>query len=167
MEEISFTDDVLPLKDKLYRLALRITLDKAEAEDIVQETLVRVWENCKQGYDRKSIKAFSFTICRHLALDVTGHAGHGNVTIDESIELLTTGTTDHSEAKERLALVRQLMDSLPEVQRSIMELRDIEGMTYQEIAEIMNLSDSQVRVYLFRARNKIRDMVRKTEEYGL
>lgn len=167
MEGISFTNDVLPLKDKLYRLALRITLDKAEAEDIVQETLVRVWENSRQGFDRKSIKAFSLTVCRNLALDTARRAGHGNVTIDEDIEQLAAGMTDHSDAKERLALVRKLMDSLPEVQRSIMELRDIEGMTYQEIAEVMDISDSQVKVYLFRARNKIRDMVRKIEEYGL
>ena len=61
----------------------------------------------------------------------------------------------------------RLMDSLPEVQRSIMEMRDIEGMPYGEIAEAMGLSETQVRVYLFRARSRIREEIRKMEDYGL
>ena len=65
----TFRDDVLPLKDLLYRLALRITLDAVEAEDIVQETLIRVWSK-REEFDRiVSIEAFSVTVCRNLALD--------------------------------------------------------------------------------------------------
>lgn len=64
-------------------------------------------------------------------------------------------------------MVTRLMDSLPEVQRSIMEMRDIEGMPYGEIAEAMGLSETQVRVYLFRARSRIREEIRKMEDYGL
>ena len=59
------------------------------------------------------------------------------------------------------------MDTLPEVQRSIMELRDIEGKTYQEIGNILKLSESQVKVYLHRARTSIRQQVDKIEKYGL
>ena len=66
---ITFRDDLLPLKDLLYRLALRITLDAVEAEAIVQETLIRVW-NKREEFDRiVSIEAFSVTVCRNLALD--------------------------------------------------------------------------------------------------
>ncbi len=69
MKEISFRNDILPLKDKLYRLALRITFDTAEAEDIVQETLIRVWDKRDEWSQLNSIEAYCLTICRHLSLD--------------------------------------------------------------------------------------------------
>ena len=67
MKNISFRNDVLPLKNKLYRLALRITIDSAEAEDIVQETLIKVWNKREVWNEIESIEAFSLTICRNLA----------------------------------------------------------------------------------------------------
>lgn len=170
MKEISFKNDVLPLKDKLYRLALRITLDAAEAEDIVQETLIKVWERRDGWQQIDSLEAFSLTICRNMALDAAGRAGRGNVSLDQhNVEAPQTATTPSEalEGRERISLVRKAMDSLPEVQRSIMELRDIEGKTYSEIGNILQLSESQVKVYLFRARTKIREQVKQIEEYGL
>lgn len=167
MKEISFKDDVLPQKDRLYRLALRITLDTAEAEDVVQDTLIKVWEQMQHGVEMKSVEAYSQTVCRNLALDVAGRAGHGNVVLDEADEQKAAVTQDLSDVRERLSLIRNQMDALPEVQRSIMELRDIEGKTYQEIGNILQLTESQVKVYLFRARAKIREQVKKIEEYGL
>lgn len=167
MKCISFRDDVLPLKDKLYRLAVRITLDTAEAEDVVQETLVKVWKRCSDWEDPKEVEAFSYTVCRNAAIDAADRAGRGNVTLDEAKEKADFTVTNAADTAERLSIVKKLMDNLPEIQRSIMELRDIEGKTYQEIADILDISDSQVKVYLFRARTKIREQVRKIEEYGL
>lgn len=167
MKEYSFTNDVLPLKDKLYRLALRITLQTDEAEDIVQETLIRVWEHRTEWPELQSIEAYSLTICRRLALDAANRAGRGNVQLMEHDAQSLLQTAESQDARERMALVRQLMDSLPEVQRSIMELRDIEGYSYQEIADVLQLSDSQVKVYLHRARTTLRQLVEKTERYGL
>ncbi len=167
MKCISFRDDVLPLKDKLYRLAVRITLDTAEAEDVVQETLVKAWKRCSEWENKKEVEAFCYKVCRNAAIDAAGRAGRGNIALEDAKGRAETVIHNNSEAKERLAIVRRLMDGLPEIQRSIMELRDIEGKTYQEIADILNISDSQVKVYLFRARTKIREQVRKIESYGL
>ena len=75
MKNISFRNDVLPLKNKLYRLALRITIDSAEAEDIVQETLIKVWNKREVWNEIESIEAFSLTICRNLALDAVKKLG--------------------------------------------------------------------------------------------
>ena len=69
MKKISFRNDILPLKNELYRLALRITLNPAEAEDIVQETMIKVWNRRDQWDEIESIEAFCLTICRNLALD--------------------------------------------------------------------------------------------------
>ena len=169
MKEISFRDDVLPLKDMLYRLALRITLDTAEAEDVVQDTLIRVWEHRAEWDEIASLQAYSQTICRHLALDVANKAGHGNLQLDEDLQIKTNqaGVEEKLQWQEKLSLVKRLMDSLPEVQRTIMELSDIEGRTYQEIAIAMGLTETQVKVYLHRARTKIKTKVEEIEEYGL
>jgi RNA polymerase sigma-70 factor (ECF subfamily) len=176
MKKISFRDDVLPMKNRLYRLALRITLNPAEAEDAVQDTLIKVWEHREEWERIESIEAYAHTICRNIALDMAGKAGHGYVQLNEELRVKNEESSmfnvqcsmfNEFEQKERLSLVKKLMDTLPEVQRSIMELRDIEGKTYQEIGNILKLSESQVKVYLHRARTSIRQQVDKIEKYGL
>lgn len=169
MKKISFRDDVLPLKDRLYRLALRITLNPAEAEDAVQDTLIKVWEHREEWERIDSIEAYAHTICRNIALDMAGKAGRGNVQLSEDSSMLNAQCSmfNEYEQKERLSLVRKIMDTLPEVQRSIMELRDIEGKTYQEIGNILKLTESQVKVYLHRARTSIRQQAEEIEKYGL
>jgi len=160
---------VLPLKDRLYRLALRITLNPAEAEDAVQDTLIRVWEHREEWEQIDSIEAYAHTICRNIALDMAGKAGRGNVQLNEDSSMFNVQCSmfNDFEQKERLSLVRKIMDTLPEVQRSIMELRDIEGKTYQEIGNILKLTESQVKVYLHRARTSIRQQAEEIEKYGL
>lgn len=69
MQEISFRDDILPLKDKLFRLALRITFNRAEAEDVVQETLIRVWNKRDEWTQFGSVEAYCLTVARNLAID--------------------------------------------------------------------------------------------------
>ena len=107
---------------------------------------------------------------------MAGRAGRGNVQLstinlstDSQLSTLNSQLLpdESQEQKERIALVRKIMDTLPEVQRSIMELRDIEGKTYQEIADILKLSETQVKVYLHRARTSIRQQAEKIEKYGL
>ena len=167
---------MLPMKNRLYRLALRITLNPAEAEDAVQDTLIKVWEHREEWERIESIEAYAHTICRNIALDMAGKAGHGNVQLNEELRVKNEESSmfnvqcsmfNEFEQKERLSLVKKIMDTLPEVQRSIMELRDIEGKTYQEIGNILKLSESQVKVYLHRARTSIRQQVDKIEKYGL
>ena len=85
MKEISFRNDVLPLKDKLFRLALRITLNREDAEDIVQETLIRVWKECQEGKEIDNVEAFSLTICRNLSLDHNAKLEQRNVAFDEDV----------------------------------------------------------------------------------
>ena len=69
MKKISFRNDILPLKNELYRLALRITLNPAEAEDVVQETMIKVWNRRDHWEELDSIEAFCLTICRNIAVD--------------------------------------------------------------------------------------------------
>ena len=162
MENISFRTTVLPLSDRLFRLALRITMNRAEAEDVVQDTLLRVWEQRSQWEQINSLEAFAIAICRNRALDVLKRAGRNTKSLDEvdDVHSPMPNVQSSMEAREQLSLVRRLMDSLPELQRTIMLLRDIEGKTYQEIAQTLDISETQVKVYLHRARTKIKEGIK-------
>lgn len=168
MENARFRTEILPLKDKFFRLALRITLDRAEAEDITQETLIRMWEQRDGWNEIQSLEAWGLTICRNFALD---HIRKRQLQIEREQDFLTP-SLPHSvtssllsvpppdeqlDQKQRVEAVLQLIDQLPEVQRTVIQLRDIEGMRYDEIAQATGLSETQVKVYLHRARKRIRE----------
>ena len=170
MKNISFRNDVLPLKDVLYRLALRIIQKHEEAQDVVQETLIKVW-NKRDEWDKiASIEAFSLTICRNMALDRL----RSKTSQNESLDSVLPDTPDQESnpyeqmlQKDRIDLVRRMVNSLPEKQRSCMQLRDFEGKPYKEIAAILNISEDQVKVNIFRARQAIKQRYQQIEEYGL
>ena len=159
MENISFRTTVLPLSDKLFRLALRITMNKAEAEDVVQDTLLKVWEHREEWEQINNLEAFAIATCRNRALDVMKRAGRNTEKLDEMAYFSSQTPQEQLEADEQISLVNRLMDDLPEVQRTIMLLRDIEGKTYQEIAQTLDISETQVKVYLHRARTKIKERI--------
>ena len=85
MNNVSFRNDVLPLKNALYRLALRITLSREEAEDIVQDTLIKVWNKRDNWQSVENIEAYSMTVCRNLALDATRRKDNNNEPIDKRL----------------------------------------------------------------------------------
>jgi RNA polymerase sigma-70 factor (ECF subfamily) len=165
MENVSFRTTVLPLSDRLFRLALRITMNRAEAEDVVQDTLLKVWEQREEWERIDSLEAYALTVCRNRALDSLKRMGRDTQSLDEmdGSSHATESGLRRLEAREQLSLVRKFMDGLPEVQRTIMLLRDIEGKTYQEIAQTIGVSETQVKVYLHRARTKIRKELEITD----
>lgn len=169
MEQFSFRNDILPLKDKLYRLALRITLNTGEAEDIVQDTMIKVWKNRESLSDVVSIEAYCLTVCRNLSIDRSQKKEAQTAELKEAYGQSDGAmTADEKLAHdEKLQVIRRLFDQLPEKQRTVMQLRDIEGKSYKEIAQIMNLSEEDVKVTLFRARRKIRKQYLEIENYGL
>jgi RNA polymerase sigma-70 factor (ECF subfamily) len=170
MRKISFRNDVLPLKNALYRLALRITLNHAEAEDIVQDTLIKVWDKRDQWPEIDSIEAFSMTICRNLSLDHIKKAESQNDSLEETpMERPDASSNPYEQMlqKDRIELVHKLIDALPEKQRSCMQLRDFEGKTYKEIAEILVITEEQVKVNIFRARQQIKQRFKEFDNYGL
>jgi len=170
MRDLDFRQDLLPLKDKLFRLALRITLDRPEAEDIVEDTLVRVWNKREDLGQVDSVEAYCLTVCRNLALDRSERKEAQNLSLQAAAYDApdrAASPQERLEREERLERVKQLFDQLPERQRSVMQLRDIEGKTYKEVAEIMGMSEENVKVTLFRARQTLRQKYKKIDEYGL
>ena len=170
IKQVSFRNDVLPLKNALYRLALRITLNSAEAEDIVQDTLIKVWNKRESWAEIDSIEAFSMTICRNLALDSIDRRGSHNASIDEQgIDSQDSAATplEQTQQRDSVALVRQIIDSLPVNQRMCIQLRDFEGKTYKEIAVALDMTDEQVKINIFRARQTIKQRFTQIDGYGL
>ena len=170
MKNISFRDDILPLKNQLFRLALRITLNRFEAEDIVQDTLIKVWNRRSDWEDIDSIEAFSLTICRNLSLDRIKKKENDNNSLEDvkGVEPLSSSNPqDRMIQADRVNLIRQIVDLLPEKQRSCMQLRDFDGKSYKEIAVILDITEEQVKVNIFRARQAVKQRYLKLDNYGL
>lgn len=169
MKKLSFRDDVLPLKDKIFRLALRITLSRAEAEDIVQDVLIKVWNRRDDLAEVDSIEAYSLTVCRNLSLDRLQRKENDNVNLDDAP--LTEADDAPPDLQmirnERIDNIKRLIERLPIPQRAAMQLRDMEGKTYKEISAITGQTEEQVKVNIFRARQYIRKQIEKIENYGL
>ena len=161
---INFQTDILPLKNELYRLALRITMNAAEAEDVVQETMMKVWNRRDQWNEIESIEAFCLTICRNLSLDKMRRMDNQTQSLEAAYDPKDQGIASNPEEqavqRDRIQLVRQLINMLP---RSCMQLRDMEGKSYKDIAAILGITEEQVKVNIFRARQTIKERFQKIE----
>lgn len=165
MEEISFKNDVLPLKDKLFRLALRITSNREEAEDIVQDTLMKLWNQRNEWSAIRNMETYSMTVCRNLALDAINKRERQNISLDETAHDQPDSSRMQDEVlmrQQQMDRIRAIIQQLPEKQRTIILLRDIEEKSYQEIAEIMGINLSDVKVNLFRARQTLKAKINKS-----
>ena len=165
MKEISFKNDVLPLKDKLFRVALRITSNREEAEDIVQDTLMKLWNQRDEWSAIQNMETYSMTVCRNLALDTIDKRERQNISLDETVHDQPDNSRTQDEAlirQQQMDKIQAIIQQLPEKQRTIILLRDIEEKPYQEIADIMGISLSDVKVNLFRARQTVKDKINKS-----
>lgn len=151
--------DILPLKNIMYRLALRITLNSQEAEDVVQDVIIKLWKQQSGGGSIDNLEAYTLRMVRNLALDRQRMKVNQTENIDGMDFSGTSSVEDTIEQDERIDSIRQAMMQLPEKQRIAMQLRDFEGRSYKEIADIMEISEDQVKVNIFRARQAIKQFI--------
>ena len=174
---MDFRTTILPHRDRLYRLALSITLDTADAEDIVQDTMLKAWERREQWPQIRNIEAWLTQICKNLALDhkkkrsrivpLTTDEQQPSAIINPPLGPSGRFTLEESSILDSHSSIIHLISQLPPPQDDIVRLRDIEGYSYREIAEQLNLSEDQVRVYLHRARTRLREQYSALERFGL
>jgi len=144
--------------DRLYRFILKSVRDTHFAEDIVQDSFERLWKNVSQVNNEK-VKSYLFTTAYHAMIDRIRK--EKRVTLLETLPYEhETTQTGYSDARECL---NEAVNRLPEVQRSVLILRDFEGYTYEEIGELTGLSESQVKVYIYRARVFLKNFIGKMD----
>lgn len=170
MDLEAFQNRVLPAKNKLFRFALRFLGNEEEAKDIVQEVFIRVWNGREQMHKVENWEAWCMRITRNLSLDRVRLISRKQTRpIEESMNVQHADLTPYqsTEMEENMQKITQMIDALPEKQRQVIHLRDVEGYSYQEICDILELDMNQVKVTLFRARNAVREKLTKIDAYGL
>lgn len=170
MDVTDFKNEVLPLKNKLYRFALTIVRDQELAQDVVQECLIKVWEKREEVAFVQNMEAWCMQITRNKALDKL-RSKHVKRTDMFEVEFDTRKERDTpyvvTERSELMERIQSLIKDLPQRQREVMQLRDIEEYSYKEIAEYLDIDINLVKTNLFRARRKIKESLIKVEAYGL
>ncbi|MBS1489743.1 MAG: RNA polymerase sigma factor [Bacteroidetes bacterium] len=164
-----FENRVLPAKHKLYRFAFRLLGSREEAKDVVQDVMIKVWYG-RDLAEVQNMEAWCMRITKNLSLDrLRSRQRKGTHSLENSAEVQQDELTPHekTEQNESMKRIDQLMATLPDKQRQVMHLRDVEGYSYNEIGEILELDMNQVKVNLFRARNAVREKLIKLNAYGL
>ena len=158
MDKNEFISLVLPLKDRLFRVAWCILRSKEEAEDIVQDVMLKVWRDEKGKVE--NLAAYCYTMARNLALNRL-------VLKDNRSKELEEQPLENIIRTEKMKLLYRMIDGLPGLQRDVVQLRDMEGLSYRDIAKTLQVTEEQVKVNLFRARKKIKTWILNMENYGL
>lgn len=154
------------MKDKLFRFAFHLLGDIQEAEDAIQEVFAGIWTKRAEWPQWANMEAYCMTATRNNCLDRLRR--HRMPTVrDASAHQLSSPDHDPHEkmtSKEMIQRIRQCMDTLPRLQQQVIRLRDMEGFSYNEIAEVLDVTLDQVKISLFRGRNAIRQLITKQEE---
>jgi RNA polymerase sigma factor (sigma-70 family) len=157
---------VFPLRNKLYRFSKRILDDPEEAKDIVQEVFIKLWKKGDDLMAYKSIEALAMVTTRNLCLDKLKAKKYPSESIDNiRIEVEVKGYEENQDLSGVIQKIHQIIKTLPELQRSVIQLRDIEGYDFDEISGILNMNENAIRVNLSRARKKIREILVNNKFY--
>ncbi len=162
-----FQKHILPFQNKLYRFALRIVGTPEEAEDVVQEVFLKLWRQRQQWPSIKNMEAWSMRLTKNLSIDHLRRGGRRQESLEEAIMTPSSHPTPDqvTESNDCINQIRKYMEQLPEKQRLVIHLRDIEELSYQEIGDVLEMPMSQVKTNLFRGRTALREMLVKTEWY--
>ncbi len=164
-----YINQLLPLKDKLYRLALRVVGTEAEAEDVVQEVFIKMWKKREESANILNKEAWIVQMTKNLAIDKTRSKHRRTLSINKDFDLagIQPQPDRVAEVQDTVNQVHRLIATLPEKQKMVIQLRDIEGHSYQEISEMLDMPMNSVKATLFRARQFLKTQIEKANDYGL
>jgi RNA polymerase sigma-70 factor (ECF subfamily) len=151
-----------PFKNKLYRYSLNMLKSEVDAEDVMQEMLIRVWQRRDQFEEIENKEAWCMTVTRNLSIDKIRARKQNTKDISEYYTIADSEAAPDIkvEDRENLKIVLDVLNTLPDKQKEIIHLRDVEGYSYREIGEIIGLSEDQVKVNLFRARQRLKEKLK-------
>jgi RNA polymerase sigma-70 factor (ECF subfamily) len=154
----SHHNQILDCRPKLYRFALSLTKNVDDAEDIYQETVLKLWELKDSWAGWQSFEAYAMRMVRNIYLNkVKKDKTRAYISLDDITEQTGENETESNIVIAELRLrFYSLISKLPQLQRDILHLREIEEMEYKEIAAVLEISEAQVKVYLYRARQYLK-----------
>jgi len=168
MQQAEFLNVVMPFKDKLFRLAKRLLVSKEEAEDATQEILMKLWSKQNVMSTYNNVEAYAMMMTKNFCLDrlkskqaETLKLVHSNYR-DENISL-----QNQLEVSDSIGWIGKIMEELPEQQKMVLQLRDVEQYEFEEIASLLDMNPTAVRVALSRARKMVREKLVQKHEYGI
>lgn len=164
-----FKTDVLPISNKLLRFALQILQDEEEAKDVLQDIFLKLWQKRDELEKVENLDAFALRMTRNRCLDVIRSRRTVSLEVVKKIKLADENWSDPDrlENTDSVILVKRIIAKLPDLQRIVIQLRDIEQLEYNEIAEATEMNVNAIRVNLSRARKKVRDEILKIQNYGI
>ena len=154
------------LRDMLYRLARSIVLDDAEAEDVLSDLFERAWKLRDTVLASDNPRAYICRMARNLAIDSWRRHSRRSE-LNASLDVDAIDSAKAFDERDMVAITRQLIERLPERQRTVVQLRDVEGYDIIEIAQILECDESSVRMNLSRARRSVREQLLIYLNYGV
>lgn len=168
MKQSEFLKTVMPFKDKVFRLAKRLLVSTEEAEDATQELYFKLWKNKGKLENYNSVEAFAMTMTKNYCFDRLKSKQASNLKlVHTNYEDKEISLQNKIELNDSINLVHKLIEALPEQQKIVIQLRDIEAYEFEEIAEMLQINQTAVRVTLSRARKTIREQLTKQHNYGI
>jgi RNA polymerase sigma-70 factor (ECF subfamily) len=168
MNQSDFLKIVLPFKDKVFRLSKRLLVSREEAEDATQELIFKLWRSREKIADYRNIEAFAMTMTKNYCYDRLKSKQASNLTlIHSNYKEKDTSLDKKIEYRDSVNQVHQLIENLPEQQKIIIQLRDVEQYDFDEICAMVAMKPTAVRVALSRARKTIREALTKKHNYGV
>ena len=170
MHHPDFDQHVLCAKDKMFRFALRLLGNTDDARDAVQDALTKIWEQRERLKEVKNAEAWSMQVTKNLCLDRLKAAKIRKMATPEleRMQGIAKAAMPYqlTEQQNLLREVKNMIAALPEKYKMAIHLRDIEGFSYQEMAEILQWSMEEVKVNLFRARKHLKEKCVQSKVYG-
>ncbi len=168
MKQSEFLNVVMPFKDKLYRLAKRLLVSSEEAEDATQEILLKLWSKKNKIGSYNSAEAFAMTMTKNFCLDRLKSKQASNLKLVHSnYSDDNSSLQSQVEARDSIDWVQRIMEELPEQQKLVLQLRDVEQYEYEEIEALLDMKPTAIRVALSRARKTVREKLNEKHSYGI
>lgn len=162
-----FKNTVIPFSRKLFPMLFRILGDEEETRDALQDLMVKLWNKRTELERCENLPAYIITVARNHSFDLLKKKRPDRMNESDDRKIMLLKNDDSFEVKERMEQVRKVIGQLPEKYREVISLRDIDGFDFEEIKEMTGFEVPYIRVLLSRARQKVKEEVEKTYDYGL
>jgi RNA polymerase sigma-70 factor (ECF subfamily) len=167
MKAEDFKTVIIPLTGKLYRIALRLLGDSSDANDAVQDVFVKAWNMRERLAEVNNVDAFVTTMMKNYCLDKlrTNHSSNRSELKDNHNVAFPDSVEERLNNEDTGRMIKDIIQKLPEQQREIIIMRDIEGLEFDEIQQVTKTNLNHIRVNLSRARSAVRTEMLKLFNY--